>query len=284
MKFLRYGETGTEKPGVLDAMGQVRAIERLVSDVSPETIADGTLAALTPEQIAICPVVENPGRMGPCLSGTGNFLAIGLNYRNHAIESNLPIPKEPILFNKAPSSISGAYDDVQKPNGSTQLDWEVELAFVIGKEALHVAEEDALDHVFGYMICNDVSERNFQLNRGGQWTKGKCYPTFGPIGPWLVTKDEIPSPQALELWLEVNGRRVQNGSTDDMIFSVAQIVSYLSDFIRLKPGDIITTGTPAGVGLGMKPQQFLEIGDEMKLGIEGLGIQRQIVVASNFSR
>lgn len=213
------------------------------------------------------------------MARTGNFIAVGLNYVQHAIETNAPIPDEPILFNKASSCISGPNDDVVQPKGSTKLDWEVELAFVIGKRASYVGEEEALGYIFGYMICNDVSERAFQIERGGQWMKGKCCPTFGPIGPWLVTADEIGDPQNLKLWLEVNGDRVQDSNTDDMIFPIAKLVSYISQFMVLEPGDIVTTGTPPGVGLGMTPNRFLKPGDTMRLGIEGLGEQRQQVSA-----
>ncbi len=275
MKFLRYGPAGQEKPGCQLEDGTVRDLSAIVADVSPETLA--VLATLTPTQAAACPVVEGGMRLGPCLGRTGNFLAIGLNYVQHALETNAPIPAEPIMFNKAPSCVSGPNDPVIMPKGATKLDWEVELAFVIGKRAHHVREADALAHVFGYMVCNDVSERAFQLERGGQWMKGKCCPTFGPIGPWLVTADEVGDPQTLDLFMEVNGERLQDSNTSDMIFPILRIVSYLSDFLVLEPGDIVTTGTPPGVGLGMVPERYLKVGDTMRLGIARLGEQCQIV-------
>lgn len=278
MKLLRYGPPGREKPGLLDGNGQVRDLSGVIDDISPRSIAAGLLETLSGLDITALPKVENFGRIGPCLATTGNFVAIGLNYADHAEETNAPIPKEPILFNKAPSCIVGPNDDVVLPKGSTKSDWEVELAFVIGKRAQDVPEAEAMDHVLGYTICNDISEREYQLERnGGQWMKGKCCPTFGPIGPWLVTRDEVPDPQDLSLWLEVNGHRLQNGSTRTMIFPIAMLVSYISRFLILEPGDLVTTGTPPGVGLGMKPERYLKIGDTMRLGIEGLGVQQQAV-------
>ncbi len=277
MKFLRFGDTGAERPGVLTDDGRIRDISGLVADIDPGTLANGALQDLDPAAIRNCPEAPAGSRLGAPIARTGNFLAIGLNYVQHALETNAPIPEEPILFNKASSSISGPHDNVLLPPGSEKLDWEVELAFVIGTRAFRIPEERALDHVFGYMVCNDLSERHFQLERGGLWTKGKCYPTHGPLGPWLVTADEVGDPQKLGLWLDVNGERLQDSNTDDMIFPVAHIVSYLSQFLVLEPGDVITTGTPQGVGLGMKPERYLKAGDVMELGIEKLGVQRQTV-------
>jgi len=275
MKLLRYGPAGQEKPGCQLDDGTLRDLSGLVRDIAPDTLE--VMTAITPDQAAACPRVNGTPRLGPCLSHTGNFIAIGLNYVQHAIETNAPIPDEPIMFNKAPSCISGPNDPVIMPKGATKLDWEVELAFVIGKRAHHVPEAEALAHVFGYMVCNDMSERAFQLERGGQWMKGKCCPTFGPIGPWLVTADEVGDPQTLDLFMEVNGERLQNSNTSDMIFPIRRIVSYLSDFLVLEPGDIVTTGTPSGVGLGMVPERYLKVGDTMRLGIARLGEQRQVI-------
>lgn len=275
MKFLRFGPAGQEKPGCQLDDGTLRDLSGLVRDIAPETLAE--LTSITPKQAATCPTVEGELRLGPCLSRTGNFIAIGLNYVQHAIETNAPIPAEPILFNKAPSCISGPNDPVIMPKGATKLDWEVELAFVVGRRAHQVPEDEALSYVFGYMVCNDMSERAFQLERGGQWMKGKCCPTFGPIGPWLVTADEVGDPQNLDLFMEVNGERLQHSNTSDMIFPIRRILSYLSDFLVLEPGDIVTTGTPPGVGLGMVPERYLKVGDTMRLGITGLGEQHQIV-------
>ncbi len=279
MKFLRFGAAGEEKPGCIGSDGTLRDISGLVADIDPAAIASGALAGIGQDAVDAAPAVSGEPRIGACMARTGNFIAVGLNYVQHANETNSPIPEEPILFNKASSCICGPNDDVIQPKGSTKLDWEVELAFVMGKRTSYVSEEDALGCVFGYMICNDVSERAFQIERGGQWMKGKCCPTFGPLGPWLVTSDEVGDPQKLRLWLEVNGDRVQDSNTDDMIFSIAKIVSYTSQFMVLEPGDIITTGTPQGVGLGMTPNRFLKPGDTMRLGIEGLGEQEQRVSA-----
>lgn len=279
MKFLRFGAAGEEKPGCIGSDGTLRDISGLVADIDPAAIASGALAGIGQDAVDAAPAVSGEPRIGACMSRTGNFIAVGLNYVQHANETNSPIPEEPILFNKASSCICGPNDDVIQPKGSTKLDWEVELAFVMGKRTSYVSEEEALGCVFGYMICNDVSERAFQIERGGQWMKGKCCPTFGPLGPWLVTSDEVGDPQKLRLWLEVNGDRVQDSNTDDMIFSIAKIVSYTSQFMVLEPGDIITTGTPQGVGLGMTPNRFLKPGDTMRLGIEGLGEQEQRVSA-----
>lgn len=275
MKFLRFGDIGAERPGVMGDDGKIHDISGLVSDIDPTTIA--SLAQLDAAAIGACPAVAEGTRLASPIARTGNFLAIGLNYVQHALETNSPIPEEPILFNKASSCISGPNDPVLLPPGSEKLDWEVELAFVIGKHTFRVSEDDALNHVFGYMVCNDLSERHHQLERGGLWTKGKCYPTHGPLGPYLVSADEVGDPQKLGLWLEVNGERLQDSNTDDMIFPVARIVSYLSQFLVLEPGDIVTTGTPQGVGLGMVPERYLRAGDVMELGIDKLGVQRQIV-------
>lgn len=277
MKLLRYGEAGAEKPGALDAEGKIRDLSGVISDITADTIADGSVARLAGVELASLPLVPEGVRLGSPIGRIGNFIAIGLNYADHAEETGAAIPEEPILFNKAPSCVVGPNDDVVLPPDSEKSDWEVELAFVIGKPASFVDEADALDYVAGYMVCNDVSERHYQLERGGQWMKGKCCPTFGPLGPWLVTTDEVPDPQALSLWLEVNGERVQDGSTKTMIFAIAHLVSYLSRFMLLEPGDVVTTGTPPGVGLGFKPPRFLKRGDVMRLGIDGLGVQQQTV-------
>lgn len=278
MKLLRFGPVGQEKPGMLDAQGIMRDLSGVITDISPATIADGQVEGLKAIDPASLPLAPQNARIGPCIARPGNFLAIGLNYADHAEETNAPIPAEPILFSKAPSCIVGPNDDVELPEGSTKTDWEVELAFVIGKYTRNVSEADAMDHVLGYTICNDVSEREYQLERNsGQWMKGKCCPTFGPIGPWLVTRDEVPDPQDLSLWLDVNGTKLQNGSTRTMIFPVAMLVSYMSRFLILEPGDLVTTGTPPGVGLGMTPERYLKRGDVMRLGIDGMGEQRQAV-------
>jgi 2-keto-4-pentenoate hydratase/2-oxohepta-3-ene-1,7-dioic acid hydratase in catechol pathway len=277
MKLLRYGPPGEEKPGVLDSQGKIHDLSSVTRDISGPVIRTGLLAELVKLDIQTLPLVTGSPRLGPCLTGAGNFLAVGLNYVEHATETDAQIPTEPILFNKAASCISGPYDDVILPKGSTKSDWEVELAVVIGSRTYQVTEGDALKQIAGYCICNDISEREFQLERGGQWVKGKCCPTFGPLGPYLVTPDEVPDPQNLSLWLEVNGERVQNSSTRSMIFSVAYLISYISRFLILEPGDLITTGTPPGVGLGMKPQRFLKTGDVMRLSVEGLGEQTQTV-------
>jgi 2-keto-4-pentenoate hydratase/2-oxohepta-3-ene-1,7-dioic acid hydratase in catechol pathway len=278
MKLLRYGPAGQEKPGVLDRDGKIRDISSLAADITPKTLAAGLIAKVKAADLTKLPVVADGQRIGPCVAEPGNFIAVGLNYVDHAVETNSPIPKEPILFNKARSCLVGPNDDVKIPEGSNKSDGEVEIAFVIGKTASYVKEADALDYVAGYCVCNDVSEREWQLERGGQWMKGKCCPTFGPIGPWLVTTDEVSDVQNLGLWLELNGKKVQNGSTKTMIFSIAHLVSYISQFMILEPGDIVTTGTPPGVGLGMKPPVFLKKGDVMRLGIDGLGVQKQKVV------
>lgn len=279
MKLVRYGQPGHEQPGILDAGGTVRSLAGHLHDISPETLADGSLDRLRGLNPAMLEAVPPGTRLGPPLSRTGNFVAVGLNYAEHATETDAQIPDEPILFNKAPSCLVGPNDDVLLPPGSTKTDWEVEIAFVVGRRASFVSEADALDHVAGYCVCNDVSERSYQLERGGQWVKGKCFPTFGPLGPWLVTPDEVPDPQNLRLWLEVNGERVQHSHTRTMIFPVRHLVSYISRFMVLEPGDVVTTGTPPGVGLGMKPERYLKVGDVMRLGVDGLGVQQQHVRA-----
>jgi 2,4-didehydro-3-deoxy-L-rhamnonate hydrolase len=279
MKLLRHGPKGHEKPAQLDAHGRLRDLSALFADITPATLAPASLERLRGVDLSTLPEVP-PGRLAVPWSGLGKFIAIGLNYADHAAESNLPVPKEPIVFMKTTSCAVGANHPVVLPQGSVKSDWEVELGVVIGSRARYVSEADALKYVAGYCVVNDVSEREYQLERGGTWDKGKGCDTFGPIGPWLVTADEVPDPQNLGMWLEVNGRRFQNGSTRTMIFGVATLVSYLSRFMTLEPGDCITTGTPPGVGMGVKPAPvFLKPGDVMKLGIEGLGEQQQTVHA-----
>lgn len=278
MKLVRYGKPGREKPGLIDAAGQLRDLSAVLPDIGPAQLSDAQLGKLLKLKTDTLPLVRGKPRMGCPVAGIGKFIAIGLNYSDHAREAGMPIPSEPIVFTKATSCIQGPDDDVMLPKGSVKGDWEVELGVVIGKMARHVTQKAALDHVAGYVLSNDVSEREFQLERGGQWDKGKGCDTFGPLGPWLVTRDEIPNPQKLALWLDVNGQRMQTGNTRTMIFSVAKIVSHLSEYMTLMPGDVIITGTPPGVGLGMKPQRFLKAGDVMTLGIEGLGTQTQRVV------
>ncbi len=277
MKLVRYGAPGAERPGILDGEDRIRDVSSLVADFTGEALSPASLERIRSADPSTLPLVEAGIRLGSCVAKPGHFIAIGLNYVDHAHESNMPIPSEPVVFSKAPSSISGPTDDVVMPEGSEKSDWEVEIAMVIGTAAFNVSEADALDHVAGFCICNDVSERSYQIERGGQWIKGKSLPTYGPVGPWLVTRDEIADVQNLGLWLDVNGERRQTGSTSSMIFSLAHIVSYLSRFMRLEPGDIITTGTPPGVGMGMKPPTYLKRGDVMTLGIAGLGEQRQTV-------
>jgi len=282
MKLMRYGAKGAEKPGLVDAQGQVRALSGVIPDINAQTLSAQGLAQLRALDHSKLPLVQAPGRIAPPWSGCGKFLCIGLNYVDHAAEAGMPVPKEPILFMKPTSVRVGANDAVVLPQGSVKGDWEVELGVVIGTRARYVSEADALQHVAGYCVVNDVSEREYQLERGGQWDKGKGCDTFGPVGPWLVSTDEIPDPQALPMWCEVNGRRMQNGNTRTMVFGVRQLVSYLSRFMTLEPGDLIATGTPPGVGMGLKPQpQFLKPGDTMRLGIEGLGVQQQTVYAWN---
>jgi 2-keto-4-pentenoate hydratase/2-oxohepta-3-ene-1,7-dioic acid hydratase in catechol pathway len=278
MKLVRYGRPGQEKPGLIDHEGKLRDLSDIIDDIGPAQLSDKTLAKLAKLKPAKLPAVRGKPRFGTPVSGVGKFIGIGLNYSDHAAESGMPIPAEPIVFMKAVTSLSGPDDDVMLPKDFSKADWEVELGIVIGTKAQYVSANSALDYVAGYCLINDVSERAFQLERGPQWDKGKGCDTFGPVGPWLVTKDEIPNPQRLSMWLDINGERRQTGNTRTMIFSVAKIVSYLSRFMTLMPGDIIATGTPPGVGMGMKPQQFLAPGDEMHLSIEGLGEQRQKVV------
>ena len=280
MKLLRYGPKGFEKPGMLDANGQVRDLSGVIADLRAEMLTPEGLAPLRALDPATLPLVAQPGRMAPPWRGMGKFVCVGLNYADHAAESGLPVPAEPVLFTKHTSTVVGCNDPVVLPQGSVKTDWEVELGVVIGRMARYVTEADALAHVAGYCVVNDVSEREYQIERGGTWDKGKGCDTFGPIGPWLVTADEVPDPQQLGMWLEVNGHRHQNGSTRTMVFGVAQLVSYISRFMTLYPGDLITTGTPPGVGMGHKPQPiYLRAGDKMRLGIEGLGEQNQTVHA-----
>jgi 2,4-didehydro-3-deoxy-L-rhamnonate hydrolase len=280
MKLVRYGAIGKEKPGLIDKSGQLRDLSDHVKDLNGEAYAPAALANLATLDPAKLPAVSGKPRIGAPVTGISKFVAIGLNYVDHAKETGAQIPTEPIFFLKANTALSGPNDSVQKPRGSTKLDWEVEIAAIIGTRAKYVPEADALNHVAGYCVCNDVSERNFQIERLGQWTKGKSHDTFGPLGPWLVTKDEIPDVQKLSMWLDVNGERRQTGSTSTMIFSMAKCISYVSQFLTLLPGDIVTTGTPPGVGSGMKPPKFLNVGDVVTLGIEGLGEQRQEIVAA----
>ena len=284
MKLVRYGQPGKEKPGLIDAAGKLRDLSGVVSDIGPDQLSDKVLAKLAKLKTDKLPLVKGKPRMGCPVANVRKFIAIGLNYADHAAESNLPVPKEPIVFMKATSCIQGPNDDVMLPKGSVKTDWEVELGIVIGKHASHVSQKEALDHVAGYCTINDVSEREYQIERGGTWDKGKGCDTFGPIGPWMVTKDEIPNVQNLQMFLDVNGQRMQTGTTKTMIFGVTKLVSYVSQFMTLEPGDIITTGTPPGVGMGMKKDGkpapvYLKKGDVMHLGIEGLGEQTQKVVA-----
>ncbi|MCE2657097.1 MAG: fumarylacetoacetate hydrolase family protein [Rubrivivax sp.] len=279
MKLLRHGPRGQEKPAALDAQGQVRDLSGLIGDITPRHLSPEGLAALRAIDLESLPIVPQ-GRLGVPWTDIGKFIAIGLNYADHAAESNLPIPKEPIVFMKATTCAQGCEDPVVLPQGSVKTDWEVELGVVIGSQARYVSEADALKHVAGYCVINDISEREYQIERGGTWDKGKGCDTFGPIGPWLVTTDEVPDPQALGMWLDVNGQRMQTGSTQTMIFGVATLVAYVSRFMTLMPGDVITTGTPPGVGMGIKPAAvYLKPGDVMALGIDGLGRQQQTVHA-----
>ena len=279
MKLVRFGPAGREKPGLVDAQGTIRDLTGVVPDIAGSALSAESLRKIGAQDTARLPAVPAGTRLGACVGGVRNFIAVGLNFADHAAETGAEIPAEPILFNKAPSCIVGPNDDVIIPKGSRKTDWEVELCIVIGKNGSYIHANEALDYVAGYCVCNDVSEREYQIERGGQWTKGKGCPTFGPIGPWMVTKDEIPDIQNLKMWLDVNGERVQDGSTKTMIFGVTKLVSYISHFMLLEPGDIITTGTPPGVGLGFKPPRFLKHGDTVALGIEGLGEQRQTFVA-----
>lgn len=279
MKLLRFGPPGQEKPGLLDAQGKIRDLSGLVADIGGEVLTPAGIEHLRGADLDGLPVVSGSPRLGPCVAGTGKFICIGLNYSDHAAETGAKVPPEPIVFMKATSAIVGPNDDVAIPRGSEKTDWEVELGVVIGKPAKYVSEADALDHVAGYCVVNDVSERAFQTERHGQWTKGKSCDTFGPIGPWLVTADEVADPQNLALWLEVDGHRYQDGSTATMVYGVRYLVSYLSQFMTLQPGDIISTGTPPGVGMGLKPPKYLKPGQKIRLGIEGLGEQTQTTVA-----
>ena len=279
MKLLRYGPPGAEKPAMLDRDGAIRCLSGVIRDIDGFALSDAALAMIAGIDPSTLPVVGGNPRIGPCVARPTNYVCIGLNYADHAAEAGMPVPKEPIIFLKSLSAFSGPNDDVKVPRGSKKLDWEVELGIVIGKRSSYVPEHDWESHVAGYCVCNDVSEREYQIERGGTWDKGKGCDTFGPTGPWMVTRDEVPDPQKLTLWTEVNGKRMQNGSTATMIFGVAKIVSYVSHFITLQPGDVIATGTPPGVGSGIKPQPvFLKAGDEMRLSVDGLGVQAQRVI------
>ncbi len=279
MKLLRYGNPGAERPAMLDSEGALRDLSGILSDIAGPSLAAESLERLRKLKPADLPLVAGTPRLGPCVGSVGKFICIGLNYSDHAAESGMAVPTEPVVFMKATSAICGPNDDVIIPRDSVKTDWEVELGVVIGKEARYVKEEDALSYVAGYCVVNDLSERAFQLEGTGQWVKGKSADTFGPIGPWLVTADEVPNPQDLHLWLDVDGHRYQSGSTGTMVFGVAHLVSYLSRFMSLQPGDIISTGTPPGVGLGQKPPVYLRPGNVITLGIDGIGQQRQLVVA-----
>ena len=282
MKLLRYGLVGAERPGIVDAGGKVRDVSGIVDDIAGETLTNAGLEKLRAVDTSKLPLVEEGTRIGPCVGRVGKFICVGLNYADHARESGVEPPKEPVLFMKATSAICGPNDNVIIPRNSRKTDWEVELGVVIGREARYVEIGDAMNHVAGYCVVNDVSEREFQIERCGQWVKGKSADTFGPIGPWLVSRDEVADPQRLSMWLEIDGRRYQNGSTATMIFGVAHLVSYISQFMSLQPGDIISTGTPPGVGLGQKPEPvYLRPGQTMRLGIDGLGEQKQRLVAAN---
>ena len=278
MKLLRFGEMGQEKPGILDSNGNIRDLSGHISDINAETISEDGLNKISSIDQMSLPIVPEGIRLGACVGSIGKFLCIGLNYSDHAAESGMPVPKEPILFSKATSAVVGPNDDVEIPRNSVETDWEVELGIIIGKKAKYITEENVEEYIAGYCVVNDVSEREFQLKKEGQWTKGKSCDTFGPTGPYLVTKDEIPDVQNLNMFLDVNGKRMQNGSTKTMIFSANYIVYYLSQFMSLNPGDVIATGTPPGVGGGMKPPVFLKAGDKMTLGIDGLGEQNQTCV------
>ena len=280
MKLLRYGTQGIEKPGMMAADGTIRDLSGHIEDLTGAELSDAGLARLRDIDVNSLPVVEGSARLGPCVGNVGKFVCIGLNYADHAAESGMALPEEPVIFFKATSAIMGPNDDVESPRHSVKTDWEVELGVVIGKAAKYIPESEALDHVAGYCVINDLSERDFQLHRSGQWVKGKSADTFGPIGPWMVTRDEVPDPQNLAMYLEVNGHRYQDGSTKTMHFDVATIVSHLSQFMSLQPGDVISTGTPPGVGMGQKPETYLKPGDVIELEIEGLGKQRQNVGAS----
>lgn len=277
MKFARFGEPGSEKPALIDGQGRLRDLSNHVTDLRGDVLTE--LSKFARLDIDSLPLVEDGARFGPCVAGTGKFICIGLNFADHAAESGMELPKEPVIFAKYTSAICGPNDPILIPRGAKKVDWEVELGLVIGKPAKYVSEDKALDHLAGYCLINDVSERSYQLERGGQWSKGKSSDNFGPVGPWLVTPDEIEAPDDLAMWLDVNGTRMQDGSTSDMVFKPAFLISYLSKFFTLHPGDIISTGTPAGVGMGMTPQTYLKAGDVVELGVEGLGAQRQECVA-----
>ena len=279
MKLLRYGPAGQERPGILDSAGAIRDLSGVVDDIAGEAVTSVGLARIAGVDPATLPLVEGKPRIGPCVGRVGKFICIGLNYSDHAAETGADVPELPIIFAKSTSAICGPNDDTIIPKGSEKTDWEVELGVIIGDEARYVSEEDAMNHVAGFCVINDISERAFQTEHGGQWTKGKSADTFGPIGPWLVTRDEIPSPGNLKMWLEVDGHRYQDGSTSTMIFGVAHLVSHLSQYMSLQPGDVISTGTPPGVGLGQKPPVYLTPGQTVRLGIEGLGEQEQRTVA-----
>tara|TARA_B100001057_G_scaffold303339_1_gene303559 strand:- start:702 stop:1544 length:843 start_codon:yes stop_codon:yes gene_type:complete len=279
MKLLRVGEKGNEKPAVLEKNGKIKDISSHINDLNPDNLNFETISKLQSLDFSSLPEIDSSERIGSCITKPGKFVAIGLNFSDHAKESNLPVPTEPITFMKATSSINGPNDDIEIVSGSKKLDWEVELGIVIGKETKHISEDQSQNHILGYCLVNDISEREWQIEKMGQWVKGKSHDTYGPIGPYLVTKDDIPDINNLNMSLDVNGKRMQTGNTSTMIFNVDVIVSYLSKFMSLQPGDIITTGTPPGVGMGMKPQQFLKEGDKMKLSIENLGEQNSKVVA-----
>ncbi|MBV7420193.1 ureidoglycolate lyase [Comamonas sp. CMM03] len=281
MKLLRYGPAGAEKPGVLDPEGRIRDISSLTADIDGKFLASAAVAQLAAMDLTTLPLVVGQPRLGACVGQIGKFICIGLNYADHAAESNMPIPQEPVVFNKWTSAVVGPNDDVKIPRGSVKTDWEVELGIVIGKTASYIDASQAMEHVAGYCVVNDVSEREYQIERGGTWDKGKGCDTFGPTGPWLVTRDEVPDPHQLRLWLEVDGHRYQDGSTATMIFKVPEIIAYLSRFMTLHPGDVISTGTPPGVGMGIKPAPvYLRAGQTMRLGIDGLGEQQQRVIAA----
>jgi 2-keto-4-pentenoate hydratase/2-oxohepta-3-ene-1,7-dioic acid hydratase in catechol pathway len=279
MKLLRYGEPGREKPAIVDAEGKVRDLSQHVPDIAGASLLPAALQQLRAIDLSKLPVVESAARIGPCVGSVGKIIGVGLNYADHAAESGMAVPSEPVLFMKATSSIVGPNDNVEIPRGSEKTDWEVELGIVIGKKAKYLTKEQALEHVAGYCVVNDVSERSYQLERGGTWDKGKGCDTFSPIGPWMVTTDEVPDPQALDMWLEVDGKRFQNGNTRTMVFGVQHLVWYASQFMSLHPGDVITTGTPPGVGMGQKPPVYLKPGQTMRVSIAGLGVQQQRTVA-----
>lgn len=281
MKLLRYGPVGQEKPGLMDADGVIRDLSAHITDVDGSILSDDELKKLSAIDPTSLPAVDGDVRIGACVGNVGKFICVGLNYSDHAAESGMEVPEEPVIFTKYTSAICGSDDNVLMPRGSTKMDWEVELGLVIGKHGKYIDEKDAMDHIAGYCVVNDLSERDFQMHRSGQWVKGKSCDTFGPIGPWMVTRDEVPDVLNLGMYLEVNGHRYQNGNTKTMIFNPAYIVAHLSEFMSLHPGDIISTGTPPGVGLGQTPETYLKVGDRMELGIEGLGVQRQLVVADD---